>query len=524
MEIGAEGAWQGKFRQSFDVPVSIQASPRTALTITRQKVDSSHFVAASFSDNATVRAKTVFVGYGISAPDRKHDDYAAKGLLRRLKGKIAVVRRFVPSTNAFADKDGQRRYSDLYYKAFLARENGAVGVIFVDDPKVAKFAKAKPVKEAPLPQLTLARLKNVGIPAIVVDRSAGTKLIKSSFLVSMNVELLAKTAKTANVAAVIRAQGSSILPGAIIVGAHYDHLGLGGTSSLEPGVKAPHNGADDNASGVAGLLAVARSLSADRTNLSRDVYLVAFTAEEMGLLGSSHFVKNLPNGLKASDMVAMINMDMIGRLRGNQVAALGASTAKEWEAIVGKACEDARIGCAQSGGGYGPSDQTSFYAAGVPVLHFFTGAHSDYHRTTDDTGAINAGGGAQVALAVANVAKATAGFDGKLSYKRVAAPLPSGDRRSWGASLGTVPDYADKGDVAGVLLSGVRPNGPAEKGGVKAGDRIVKIGGTEVRTVHDLVFVLQSGVPGDQVAVVVLREGKKVTLKVTFGKPSRRRR
>src|SRR5690606_6843752 len=151
----------------------------------------------------------------------------------------------------------------------------------------------------------------------------------------------------------------------VVVGAHYDHLGLGGESSLEPGVRGVHNGADDNASGVAGLLEVARRLSEGKRELRRDVYLIAFTAEETGLLGSSHFVKNLPPDLAVADVVAMLNMDMIGRLRGNTVSVIGGGTAAEWNELVMPACAAAGIRCSLGGSGYGPSDQTPFYAAGV---------------------------------------------------------------------------------------------------------------------------------------------------------------
>ena len=519
------GAKKKSFRQSMSVPVSIQSSPQTSFSITRQQVARGDFIPASFSANKNVSAKTVYLGYGISAPELGHDDYRRVGK-RRIKGKIAVVRRFVPKTEPFSETVAERRYSDLYYKAFLAREAGAVGMIVVDiaDPPPADKPDAKPGVEVGLPTLTLERLRNVGIPVVIAKRSVANKLVKGSFFANISVSLLAKTKQTDNVVGVIRAGAKTVLPGAVVVGAHYDHLGFGTISSLEPGVHAPHNGADDNASGVAGLLAVGRALAADRSKLSRDVYLVAFTAEEMGLLGSNHFVANLPAEIKATDIVAMLNMDMIGRLRENKVAALGTSTATEWADLVTESCAEARIDCNQGGGGYGPSDQTSFYAVGVPVIHFFTGAHGDYHKTTDDTGGINAAGGARVAAAVGSLALKVANRDGRLSYQKVAPPLPQGDRRSYGASLGTIPDYASKTTAPGMLLSGVRPGGPADKAGLTRGDRIVNIGGTGIGSVQDLVFVLRSAKPGERVPVTFFRGKDKMIAKVTFGKSTRRRR
>jgi Tol biopolymer transport system component len=517
-KIGVEGAWgEGAYGQPVEVATAVSVGDGTAVTIGPRAVAADQRIPTSFSASGKASGATVFVGYGISAPELGRDDYKGK----RVKARIAVIRRFVPPGETFAQPEHQRRYSDLHYKAFLAREKGAVGVVFIDLPELA--AGGKMPDEAPLPELSLARLKDVGIPAVVVTREAGAALARKSARVSLAVELERNQVTTYNIAGVIRAGAENKLPGAVVVGAHYDHLGMGGESSLEPGVAAPHNGADDNASGVAGLLEVARQLHGRRGELRRDVYLVAFTAEEMGLLGSSLFARELPGELAAGDVVAMLNMDMIGRMRGNTVAALGGETAAEWASLVPAACEAAAIRCRLSGDGYGPSDQTPFYAAKIPVLQFFTGPHGDYHKTTDDAHLVNAGGGARIATVVAGVGAAVANRPGELSYREVAAPLPAGDRRSWGASMGTIPDYADKGDVPGVLLSGVRPGGPAAAAGIQGGDRLTRIGKTEVRTVQDFVYVLQQAKPGERVPVELIRDGKKMTVKITFGESSRRR-
>jgi Iap family predicted aminopeptidase len=431
-----------------------------------------------------------------------------------------VVRRFVPPKKAFAKDDVKRRYSDLHHKAFTARERGAVAVIVVDVPEAAKGAKVP--KEAALPPLELARLSEVGIPVVVAKASVGAKLLKSRFPATVSVELQQEKKPAHNVVGVIRAGAKDKLPGVVVIGAHYDHLGFGGHTSLEPDKKAPHNGADDNASGTAALLSIARSLAAQRETLRRDVYLAAFTAEESGLIGSSYFVKKLPPGVKSKDIVAMLNMDMVGRLRSNTVSVLGGGTAAEWPELVQPACADKRVNCKLGGDGYGPSDQTPFYAVGIPVLHFFTGAHGDYHKTTDDSNRINAAGGAQVAAIVADVGARVANRQARPVHKRVSAPLPRGDSRSFGASLGTIPDYANGGGKPGVLLSGVRPGGPAEKGGIRGGDRLLKIGKTDVLSVQDMVYVLRQAQPGETAKVVVERDGKKVTLEVTFGKSARR--
>jgi C-terminal processing protease CtpA/Prc len=207
-------------------------------------------------------------------------------------------------------------------------------------------------------------------------------------------------------------------------------------------------------------------------------------------------------------------------MRDDQVSVLGAESAAEWGEMVPALCAKVGVGCALSGDGYGPSDHSPFYAAGVPVLHFFTGPHGDYHKPTDDAERINAAGGAKVAELVAEVATALAQKPERLTYKNLPSPAPRGDVRSFGASLGTVPDYAGDGRP-GVLLAGVRAGGPAEEAGLKRGDLIVELAGKPVRDIHDLMYVLQRSKPGETVTVVVEREGAKVPLKVTFGTSKR---
>ena len=217
----------------------------------------------------------------------------------------------------------------------------------------------------------------------------------------------------------------------------------------------------------------------------------------------------------------MLNMDMVGRVRDNKIDVLGGESAAEWTGLVEPVCDAERIRCGLRGDGYGPSDHMPFYAAGIPVLHFFSGAHSDYHRPTDDVDLLNAAGTAQVARVVAGVALAAGGHAKKLTYKRVAAPEPPGDLRLAGASLGTVPDYAGPpGGAPGVLLAGVRPAGAAEKAGLMRGDVIISIDGHAVTNIEDLMFVLHAA-PGQEGGVFHARRPKQEA-EATFGQPTRR--
>jgi len=220
----------------------------------------------------------------------------------------------------------------------------------------------------------------------------------------------------------------------------------------------------------------------------------------------------------------MLNLDMVGRMRGNRLSVLGSESAAEWGAIAGTACEEARVQCALGGDGYGPSDQTPFYGAGVPVLHFFTGAHSDYHKPGDVAALINAGGAARVARIVERVAEQVAGREQRLTYRKVRAPPPQGDVRSFGAALGTIPDYAGPPDgQRGMLLADVRPGGGADLAGMRRGDILIRLGKHEIGGVEDLMFVLNSVKPGETVRAVVLRGGKEVMMEATFQESRRSR-
>jgi len=515
-EAGAEPAGEGGgWFQRFEVPSAVEVLPATAVTIDGKPVERQAFQPAGFSASGELgraEAEVVVAGYGITAPELNVDDY--KGV--DVRGKIVAVRRFTPKGAPFDKEEVERRYGDLRAKAFNAREHGARGLIVVDAPppgteEAAEAALPKPAVEDGAGSAT----GDAGLPVVFLRRAAGAPLFDGGHRAALAIDLARKTVPADNVVGVIRAGAPDRLPGAVVVGAHYDHLGMGGTSSLEPGKHEVHNGADDNASGTAALLEVARRLASRRNELRRDVYLVAFSAEEVGVIGSTAFTRHPPAGLRMEDLTGMLNMDMVGRLRNRQLTVLGGDSAAEWKDLVAPVCEKADLVCTTEGDGYGASDHSPFYAAGVPVLHFFTGAHPDYHKTTDDADKIDAEGGARVAGVVADVALAVADRPERLAYKSMPAPGPAGDPRSSGASLGSVPDYAGDGRP-GVLLAGVRPGSPAEKGGLQRGDLLVELAGSPIRDIHDLMFVLRRAKAGETAKAVVYRNGEKVEIQVTF--------
>lgn len=304
----------------------------------------------------------------------------------------------------------------------------------------------------------------------------------------------------------------------VVIGAHYDHLGEGGghSSSLAPGERAIHNGADDNASGVAAVLRAAQRISAG-PRPARSVLFAAFTGEESGLLGSSYFASH-PT-LSGGAMVGMINLDMVGRLGTGTLIVNGVDTAEEWKSLLEPAAAAAGIAIATRGEGYGPSDHTSFYLKDVPVLHFFTNTHGDYHKPSDDWDKIDGPGLEKVSRLVSDLATVIANRKPTaLTLRRGAGkpPAPRGTAPAGGRPyLGTIPDFAPV--ERGVKLSGVTAGSPADTAGVKAGDVLVGIGSHDVKDLQGMTDALNSFKPGDATTVVVLRGPERLTLQVTLG-------
>ena len=510
------------YRQAFDVTVALEGEAKLDLGQGKAaaiSVDGLRPLA--FSSGGSIHAELAFAGYGIESDTR--NDY--KGI--DVKNKIAVVRRFVPEDPAYEEGGAKRRDGDLRRKAWVAREHGALGLIVVDypAPPAKHDPKWKMPDEASLPSLHSDSGGDAGIEAVIAPRAAFAKrvdeLVAGHQLVgSLEVHMTPSRKPAFNVVSRWPARADVKLPGVIVVGAHYDHLGHGGEGSFVPDEDAIHPGADDNASGTAAVLEVERELSMSDKKLERDVVFINFSGEERGLLGSSAFVKHPPPGLDPKNIVAMINLDMVGRMRANVLDVIGHDTALEFPDIVKASCDEAHIECKLAeGGGYGPSDHSSFYGAGVPVLFLFSGTHADYHKPSDTPDKLNGAGIAATADLVTHLVVSLSGHAAALSFQKTASPAPHGDARSFGASLGTIPDYAGSDGASGVLLAGVRPGGPAEAGGMKRGDLLVKLGKHDIKNVEDLMFVLNDSKPGESTKAVVKRDGKTVELDVTFQGP-----
>ena len=321
-----------------------------------------------------------------------------------------------------------------------------------------------------------------------------------------------------NVVGVLEATGP-LADETVVIGAHYDHLGYGGRGSLaaahgQSAPKAVHNGADDNASGTAALLEIARRLAANRDKLKRRIVFIAFTGEESGLLGSAHYVNNPL--VPIDKTVAMLNFDMVGRMTDHQLVVFGTGSASEFDALLERTTKNRGLELKKNASGYGPSDQTSFYAKKIPVMHFFTGTHSDYHRPTDDSDKVNVRGIRRVVQLVEQITTEIANTELRPTYREVKSPrsIAKAGARPY---FGSIPDFS--GDNTGYKISGVAGDGPAARGGLKGGDAIIQFGESKITSLDDFDNALRKYKGGDKVKVVVRRADKEVPLEVTLDPP-----
>src|SRR5258706_6570176 len=526
-----------------------------------------------FSSNGRIDgASATFVGYGITDSSLKYDDYASEDV----KDKIAVAFEGTPDGD---NPHGQfARFEEVRFKAAAAHQHGANALILIahevnfNDDKLTRL-RYDNSGEAGLPIAVISRQsavhlfgkrdlaeldsfeKTIGQMALAKVSPSMSPTMSSS---EVKMELIAFTVTIQLSINVVRSETPSFnvigtLPGsdpklkneAIVIGAHYDHLGLGGEGSGSLSARTGiHHGADDNASGVAGLIELARMLSSQK--LKRTVVFIAFSGEEEGLIGSSYYV-NHPI-VPLVNTVAMINMDMIGRLKERNLIVGGVGTAQEWRSLIdtGNAVQGMTVSLNNSDrsnpvigvpvvtgsngrpvvtldpdkkfvltlneDGYGPSDHSSFYAKQVPVLFFWTGTHNDYHKPSDTADKINYEGEARIVDFVDRIIRDIDKTDKRPTYT-VAKSESQGRSMGFRVYLGTIPNYAESND--GLKLDGVRDDSPASKAGLKAGDKIVKMAGHEVKNIYDYTYALGEMKVGQEYEVEVVRGSERLTLRIT---------
>lgn len=476
----------------------------------------------NFSGNGRALAEAVFVGYGITAPEYGYDDYAGVDV----KGKIVMVLRHEPQEfnekSVFAGR-AYTTHAQVQNKAVNARFHGAAAVLLVND--IANHAE----EEDRLERFT-GRVgpESAGIPLVQVRAALVEEWLKrAGTSLKQWMEETDRTLKPRAVAVpglrlevaaeVTRRQSASpnvaaYLPGEtdehLVIGAHFDHLGLGQQSSLAPDLagKAVHPGADDNASGTAGLLELA-AYFAGRPKQKRGILFLAFSGEELGLIGSNYYV-NHPL-LPLEKAVAMINMDMIGRIQDGRVYVGGTGTGDSLKRMLEEAMAGSPLRFDFSDqGGYGSSDHFSFVNRQVPVLFFFSGLHADYHKPTDTWEKINARAAAEMLEVVARVAERLAGSEARPQYVKVQMPQQPAvaGGAGPGAWFGSVPDMGESKD--GFRLSDVMKGSPAEEAGMKGGDVIVEFDGKPITNLYDFTYALRTKKPGDTVVVKYRRGGE----------------
>lgn len=487
------------------------------------------FRPLGFSANAAVAGRAVFAGYGISAPDLKYDDY--EGL--DVQGKVVIVLRYGP--------DGQDVHSEFYRftslrdKARQARERGAAALVVVDahTDELVRLSFDQSHASSGIPVVTLSsgilqqifqRLQRD--VATIRDSIKATRRPASFAIPALEIALQTDVVKvkstTANVLGYLEGTDPQRKDEVLVIGAHFDHLGYGGegSGSLVPHLHEIHNGADDNASGTAALLELAQKFAATPSR-SRTLLFIAFSGEELGTLGSQHYV-NTPF-FPLDRTIAMINMDEVGRLNKNALTVYGTGTSAEWPALLRKYNTPTYIrdtfALKMVPDGFGPSDHAQFFGKNIPVLFFFTGTHEDYHKPSDDWDKINYEGQERVVRFIYAVANDIQSATPRPQFVRAESSRPgmgTGDSRGFAVTLGVIPDYGE--GVEGMKVGGTRPNGPADKAGLKAGDVIVQLAGKKVMNIYDYMGILGELKVGQVVDVEVMRDGKRMKFSVTMQK------
>ncbi len=513
-------------------------------------------------------APIAFINYGITAPELKYDDYTGKPVT----GHIAIA--FAGTPDGDNPHGKFARYEGVRWKAVAARNAGAKALLvivrdqnFKEDP-LSRLRYDNSAGDAGLPVAAISRqaaermlelsgvigplseleelLRQVIASALSSgesDKSLEPKLL-GSVRVSLQTDIMRREVKASNVIGILEGSDPVLKNEAVIMGAHYDHLGRGGAGSLAQREGAVHHGADDNASGVAGIIELARVLTSQPPKPRRTIVFIAFGGEEEGLLGSNYYV-NHPV-VPIANTVAMINLDMIGRLKNKNLIIGGVGTAQEWRSMIETAnlwqgMTVTAAGSANRGNGmpvvvaangrpvvtsdssktflltlnedgFGPSDHSSFYAKQIPVLFFWTGTHEDYHKPSDTADKINYDGEAAILGMVGRIVRDIDANDKRPAYT-LARTEPAGRATGFRVYLGTVPNYADSNE--GLLLDGVRDDSPAAKAGLKAGDRIVKLAGRDVRNVYDYTAVLGEMKAGQEYEVEIVRGTERLKLKLT---------
>jgi len=508
--------------QEFDVSMGRSLGPENQVTLETgteqiQLEVRRDYVPLTSGPDKVVQGPLVFAGFGISAPELEYDDYRDLDV----RGKIVLIFEHEPQEQAEESRFAGREltpYATVLHKVMNAKKRGAVGVILLSDgfkhPPGQEPRSRRPRVESIgihsirlTPQWSERLLEKGGRNSVEITEGINSHLTPVSFdlgvtaTVSLDVVKVQHTVR--NVLGFLPGQTDKI----IIIGAHYDHLGLGTTGSLAPElIDQIHNGADDNASGTAALLQLAQDFSRG-SPLQQGLLFIAFAGEELGLLGSRYYTEHATMPLE--NTVAMINMDMIGRSQGNLLIG-GVGTAAEFRGMLDEVQKTSPLQFSYSDGLRGSSDHLSFSSKKIPVLFFFSGLHSDYHRPSDDWEWINVQTSQQILEVVRSTVHRLLELNQSFQYVEVnrgpeRARRRGGRRRTW---FGSLPDTA--WSLGGVRFEQILGETPAARAGLKDGDVLVRFDGRTIRSLREFIRALGTKSPGDEVDVAVLRDGQLI--------------
>lgn len=484
----------GKYTQQFPFTEPVSVHPNTYLQFNNTKLKlQKDFYPLPYSANATIEStgeNMMWVGYGIHAPELSYSDYTNR---KNLRGKVFVIE--VSSPDGVHPHSKYLNYHGLEKRIDEAISRGASGVIFINSDD-----------NADNPSSEFKKIKAKDVPIIFIKKHVFEKTSPLAIRrMALKVEMYHTRKKAYNVVGYIDNDAEHT----IVIGAHYDHLGFGDEGSLHRGKPAIHNGADDNASGTAALLELARYFK-DKNASSNNYLFVAFSGEEKGLLGSNYFANH--STIDLTKVNYMINMDMVGRLNKDKMLAIsGAGTSSLWKESLEK-IQCGGINIKTDDSGVGPSDHTSFYLKDIPVLHFWTGTHRDYHKPSDDSDKINYEGEAFV---IAYIESLIHDLDtkGKLDFIKTNND-ENKDTPRFKVTLGVIPDYIFDGE--GMRIDGITEGRPASNAGLKAGDIVIHMGHIEVVDMHSYMKALSVFEKGQTTKVKVLRGEEEVEVDVTF--------
>jgi hypothetical protein len=529
------GGDKGSYLQGFDVATGVMVRQPSTFALGNQPALTLHedWTPLGLSGSDKLTAEVVFAGYGITAKDYGYDDYAGIDV----RGKIVLVLRYEPlprdQRSPFRKHPDYSNHAALRTKANNARDHGAAGMILVDlhttEANEKELISVRHSLWRGGNSLIAAQVKRRNVEQWLEAKGVSLKALKEKIdreekPASMNppdakatlqVNLEEIRQRTENVVGVLPGFDPVLKEESIVIGAHYDHIGFGHFGTRDTSTEGQiHHGADDNASGTAVLIDLARRLSQIEPKPARTIIFAAFSGEEVGLLGSRHYVHYPPK--RISSTKAMLNLDMVGRLSENRLTVFGARSAKELSGIITEEARSLGLEITESDG-IGRSDHMSFYNKKIPSLHFFTGVHSDYHRPSDTWEKLKVDGMAKISDLVLATAQRVANAKEPLSFVSLPSRPPANEgeaSRSYGAYLGSIPDFG--GNIDGVRLAGVTDGSPAALAGLSEGDVIVKLAETTIQNLEDLTAALRSRKPGDEVEIVVLRSGSPLSVKATL--------